>query len=259
MAKLLRLRDYILVGAGFAGEAFEEVRLVGGLWPWALQGRYGYVPSKYKRNSYLTTVSNLLTTGEITKTTNNKGEVFLELTSLGTKNFVRRFSLFSLEKKTWDKRYMIVIFDIPEKQKKTRDRLRGKLGELGFGMLQESVWISPYHFEEDMQEFVTNSGLGSFVMVLTARDLLSKDPKSLAERVWSLEKINKEYKRVLKMLAKRKNEKPAKRFVNRACTVYLNTLSADPLLPKELLPADWSRDQALFQLNRELKMLKHQI
>lgn len=256
MAKLLRLRDHILIGAGFASEAFEEVRLVGGLWPWALKGRYGFVPSRYKRNSYLTTVSNLLSTGEIAKTTNNKGEVFLELTSSGEKNFVRRFSLFSLEKKPWDERYMIVIFDIPEKQKKTRDRLRAKLDELGFGMLQESVWISPYHFEEDMREFLINSGLGSFVMVLTAKDLLSRDPQNLAIRVWGLEKVNRGYKRVLKILAKIKNEKSGKHSFKRACAIYLDTLAQDPLLPKELLPAHWSRERALTQLNRQSKLLK---
>lgn len=48
----------------------------------------------------------------------------------------------------------ILIFDIPEKQKKKRDWLRGALKELNFRMIQKSVWVGeikiPAEFIKDL-------------------------------------------------------------------------------------------------------------
>ncbi len=38
---------------------------------------------------------------------------------------------------------LIIVFDIPEKQRKKRDWLRRELRRLGFVMLQQSVWLGP--------------------------------------------------------------------------------------------------------------------
>jgi CRISPR/Cas system-associated endoribonuclease Cas2 len=55
----------------------------------------------------------------------------------------------SLQKpKRWDKRWRVVIFDIPERRKSVRARLRRFMGEYGFVRLQDSVWIYPYDCED---------------------------------------------------------------------------------------------------------------
>lgn len=46
--------------------------------------------------------------------------------------------------KVWDKKWRIVIFDIPEKHKRTREIFRENLKMMGFYMLQRSVWVHPY-------------------------------------------------------------------------------------------------------------------
>ena len=60
-------------------------------------------------------------------------------------------------KKEGDSSFKIVVFDVPEKDKKKREWLRRKLGELGFKMLQKSVWIGkvklPEEFLEDLREY----------------------------------------------------------------------------------------------------------
>ncbi|MDO8576687.1 MAG: CRISPR-associated endonuclease Cas2 [bacterium] len=48
----------------------------------------------------------------------------------------------------WDRRWRIVIFDISQKQRAQRDRVRGILKRLGFYRLQNSVWAHPYDCEE---------------------------------------------------------------------------------------------------------------
>jgi len=47
-------------------------------------------------------------------------------------------------KKEWDGKWRILIFDIPENKRVFRDNLRKILKEIGFYRLQKSVWIYPY-------------------------------------------------------------------------------------------------------------------
>lgn len=58
-------------------------------------------------------------------------------------------------RKKWDKKWRIVLFDIPEPQKKTRDALRHKLKKLGFLEFQKSVFIYPFPCQDEIN-FVIN-------------------------------------------------------------------------------------------------------
>ena len=51
-------------------------------------------------------------------------------------------------KRRWDKRYRMVIFDIPERKRRTRTLLRKTMREAGFLCIQGSVWIYPYDCED---------------------------------------------------------------------------------------------------------------
>lgn len=53
--------------------------------------------------------------------------------------------------KEWDKKWRLIIFDIPEKRKIKREAFRGKLKELGFYPLQKSVWVFPFPCEKEIK------------------------------------------------------------------------------------------------------------
>ncbi len=55
-----------------------------------------------------------------------------------------------VQPKKWDKKWRLVLFDIPERLKKGRDALTRKLKTLGFHQLQRSVWIHPYPCKEEI-------------------------------------------------------------------------------------------------------------
>ena len=48
----------------------------------------------------------------------------------------------------WDKRYRMVIFDIPERKRNIRASLRRTMRESGFLCIQGSVWVYPYDCED---------------------------------------------------------------------------------------------------------------
>ena len=48
----------------------------------------------------------------------------------------------------WDGRWRMLIFDIPERRRPLRDKIRLTLFNIGFLRLQDSVWIYPYDCED---------------------------------------------------------------------------------------------------------------
>jgi len=76
-----------------------------------------------------------------------KGDkLYIKITSNG-KKVVKNFDYDDIElakPKTWDKKWRLVIFDIPDKKKKERRALSKKLKDIGFYALQESVFVYPY-------------------------------------------------------------------------------------------------------------------
>lgn len=52
--------------------------------------------------------------------------------------------------KKWDKKWRMIIFDVPEKKSKERRALSSKLKDLGFYPLQESVYIYPFECQNEL-------------------------------------------------------------------------------------------------------------
>ena len=71
----------------------------------------------------------------------------------------------ALDKK-WDKKYRLVIFDIPEKKRVDRNWLRGELYLLHYTQLQESVFISKFSLTEDIIIEIQKRKMNKFVNYL---------------------------------------------------------------------------------------------
>ncbi|KKW32211.1 MAG: hypothetical protein UY78_C0047G0007 [Parcubacteria group bacterium GW2011_GWA1_53_13] len=76
---------------------------------------------------------------------------------------------YQLQKpRRWDERWRLVIFDIPEKQRPTRDKIRHLVSRLGFLRLQDSVWVYPYDCEELVTLLKTDLKIGRAVLYIIA-------------------------------------------------------------------------------------------
>lgn len=191
MKKLLRKRDILLLTLSGAGDALEEIRDPFRLVSGAYQNMYGFLPKQYKRHNFSLLIDRSLKTGYVERVVKN-GKSYLRLTSVGKKHVEREFPITSLTK-TWNKKWIIVIFDIEEKFRSQRNRLRQMLKNIGFGILQDSVWITPLPIGEDVREFISHQGFSDSVFVLEVSHLLLGDPQILARRVWGLDKLEEEY------------------------------------------------------------------
>ena len=75
---------------------------------------------------------------------------FLELTEMGERKLrgIERNDYHISRPPRWDKKWRVLIFDIPERRRLTRDRVRMTLSSIGFKRLQQSVWVYPYDCED---------------------------------------------------------------------------------------------------------------
>jgi len=67
--------------------------------------------------------------------------------------------------------WKIVIFDIPEKQKYVRVVLRAKLKSLHFKKWQNSIWVSPFALDEEVEGELNQLAKKFFVRLIKTTDI----------------------------------------------------------------------------------------
>jgi len=110
---------------------------------------------------------------------------------------------------------------------RTRATLRNTMHDMRFGELREGVWMRPDNLDLDLDPDVRDR-----VRVLKARDSASAE---LAGQLWDLPSWAATGHRLLNEMAEA-CDVPGRFVVAAAMVRHLLT---DPMLPAELLPADW--------------------
>lgn len=162
----------------------------------------------------------------------------LEVTQEGRKRLEGIFPEYSLPPK-WYGKWYLVNFDIPERLRKRRDILRENLKILGFGKLQNSVWISPYNFLGDVQRITKEYFLIPYVILAISSKVGQIDSKELVEKIWEVSKIQNKYQKFIDEFENKKNASISEVYFK-----YHAILREDPRLPMELLSNDWKGKEA---------------
>jgi len=98
---------------------------------------------------------------------------YYELTQEGERK-LRQWELQDYQFKRpqkWDKKWRVIIFDIPEKKKKVRDQIRDIFISAGFLRLQDSVWVYPYDCEDIIGLLKTDFGVGRDILYMIVDEI----------------------------------------------------------------------------------------
>jgi len=68
--------------------------------------------------------------------------------------------------KKWDGKWRVLVFDIQERKRSLRDKIRMNLNNIGFVKLQNSVWVYPYDCEDLITILKADSGIGREVLYM---------------------------------------------------------------------------------------------
>jgi phenylacetic acid degradation operon negative regulatory protein len=132
--------------------------------------------------------------------------------------------------RTWRGDWVILIVTSVGIDARTRAALRTTMHDKRFGELREGVWMRPDNLDLDLDPEVA-----ARVRVLRGRD---DAPAQLAGQLWDLPGWAGTGHRLLDEMAQKAQDTDIPgRFVVAAAMV--RHLLSDPMLPAELLPADW--------------------
>lgn len=108
--------------------------------------------NKFDQKKFTDALSYSLKRGYI-KINKNGHDIEIIATEKGKKNFDKyKFNNIKINTpKVWDKKWRVIIFDIPDTQRLARNAFRGKLKSLGFYSLQKSVWLHAFDCKKEIE------------------------------------------------------------------------------------------------------------
>lgn len=188
----------------------------------------------YSRSSVRADINFLLENGDVEKIIRNGTTAF----SLTLKGF-RTVSLKFLKqhqglKNRWDGKWRIIIFDVPETNRRERDRLRSVLKRFSFGKITNSVYVSPFNNIDLILNSIKNNKPSHNIFAFeTIPNIEITNSKKIANLAFNLDDLAKKY------IAWIKESKEVNVDNDILILYYDSILESDPALPEDLLPISW--------------------
>jgi DNA-binding transcriptional regulator PaaX len=104
---------------------------------------------------------NYLKRQELIKIKKGNSDVRVSLTLKG-KQRANKYQIHDViigSPQNWDRKWRVIVFDVPQEQRTKRNVFQKKLKELGFYPLQKSVWLHPSECKEKIQLLKSFFGL----------------------------------------------------------------------------------------------------
>lgn len=202
-------------------------------------------PADYDEDKFKRTVGRALKQQYIEKRTSAAGPE-LVLTKEGEDKILKRFPLLKLALKRWQGWWLVVTFDIPEEDKRTRESIRRQLTNIGFIQWQKSVYVSPHDISDDLAGVLKNNRLEDKVVPMLAKRILAGNDWEFARRIFHIDDIQTEYRKIIGSLTPpAKPNLKHRNFLRRQFSRYIDIVQTDPMLPVGLAPkGGYGREEA---------------
>jgi phenylacetic acid degradation operon negative regulatory protein len=149
-------------------------------------------------------------------------------------------------------RWTILWHAIPEERRLERGRLARRLRFLGFGSVQDGVWVSPHDREQEVAALLEELRVVGHAAVLLGRPAREVDFEALAARAWDPAELTKRYRAFVSAFRRyapfgRNGLDDREAFLVRTRLVHAfrQFPFLDPGLPDDLVPTDGQRARAV--------------
>jgi len=161
------------------------------------------------------------------------------LTEKGFQSLSLEFPFFRFLKDKWDGRWRVISYEIPEKKREIRDRLRREMQGWGLGPWHRSFWLTPHPILTTLKSLTSQKEEERYIQAFEA-DHSFGDREILIEKVWGKTNLDKSYRELFKkwhdILSS--NDEKLNKF-KKVVSFYIDILRQDPGLPKELVGESW--------------------
>ncbi len=99
------------------------------------------------------------------KSKNLENKKAIMITNKGIDKVLKTSFDIEVNKKRKDGKWIMLMFDVPEKSRRSRRLLRSILHNLGYKIFQKSVWISPYDVSKKTEKLLQLYSLDKYVKI----------------------------------------------------------------------------------------------
>ncbi len=181
-------------------------------------------------------------------------KVQIDLNSSWWQEFLNyRFRFFKAPNK-WNHKWIVIFYDIPEKNRFVRDNFRQVIENIGFKCWQRSVWLTINPVEKLVGELLEDWELDDFVTVFTAQNMFDKKDYTMIKKLFEPDKLERKYKNFINeanLALRTKNKKQIKSMIDN----YPNLVFEDSGLPSEFFSEPKIRQKVASKFNQLIKAL----
>lgn len=205
---------------------------------------------------------------EMESGTRNRKDRVLRLTQKGRLQALGGRDPEACWSRPWDGKWRMVLFDIPEKDRRLRDLLRRHLGAGHFGYLQNSVWVSPDPLDFERRLFKGTEINAESLLTLDAVPGTGEKNTDIVCGAWNFEAINRNYSENLQVLGElpaqsdwtaSKGKSPLRRWIEAERETWRKAVSSDPLLPRSLHPPGYLGEKAWKLRTKQLEKIARKL
>lgn len=144
---------------------------------------------------------------------------------------------------------------IPEERRLERGRLARRLRFLGFGSVQDGMWISPHDRESEVVSLIASLDVASYAGVMVGRPAEGLDFRALASRAWDLDALDERYRAFVDEFSTPPafagaDAHKAFQLRTRLVHAFRRFPALDPELPDDLIHAPAHRAEAVTLFDR---------
>lgn len=175
-----------------------------------------------------------------------------KLTEKGYDELCLKFPFLRFLLHKWDQKWRVISYEIPEKKRHLRDRLRREMAGWGLGPWHRSFWLTPHSIMQELQNLVSQKEEEQYIQAFEA-DHIFGDKNVLIEKVWGKSILEKKYRQLFKSwhdILSKEEDKITK--FRKVLTEYLMILRDDPGLPSQLIGESWIGFEA-FNIFKEIR------
>ncbi|MCO4253713.1 PaaX family transcriptional regulator [Pseudarthrobacter cellobiosi] len=162
-----------------------------------------------------------------------------------------RERIFRRRDESWQGRWTMAIYQVPEAERAVREQLRKQLAWHGFGQLSPSTWLSPHDLISEVREIAAENPLAKVDALWCGTGDLQED-RGLAARCWDLDQLGADYRHFIHNYAALDNEAVNADKDGRTALIermhiigdFRRFPFRDPYLPRELQPDSWPSSEA---------------
>lgn len=163
----------------------------------------------------------------------------------GFQTLCLEFPYFRFMRQSWDGKWRVLSYEIPEKKRELRDKLRRAVAGWGLGPWHRSFWLTPHPVTENLKVMISGREDEEYIQAFEAAHVVG-DRNILIEKVWGKSALDKRYRELFKKWHETlsKDEDKTQKFKS-VIKDYIQIIRVDPGLPKELMGDDWIGFEAL--------------